>query len=326
MRNHSMRSGFGLLVAGTLLLTAAAYAQEPAAPTESDRELAQQVEAAVAKAQGTPAQEMANMVTADWQAPMLKQLKGQAPAKEKDLVAARDALGASLRILLKGPDWPVAKGLRIPRAAEPIKVDGKLDDAAWKQAAVWEGLYAFNEREKLAEPRTVWRATWDDEYLYFALECQDADVEAPVMKRDDHVYFHDCVEMFVLPDFRAGAYWEIVVSPSGSIFDALHAKKFKGWGAEGRPEETVRGMQVGCAVDGTLNQPGDTDRGYTIEVAVPFAELPGYARRKPVAGDTLHLMLVRLDENGGKVRAYSFQPLLNWGHNIWNHAQIELAK
>jgi hypothetical protein len=314
-----------------LICSGAVAAEAPAAKalgiSEEDRELARQVEEAVAQAQGTPAQEMANMVTGDWQDPLLKQLKGEKPATAGALPHARKCLKESLEVLRKGPGWPVLKGLRVPYAKEKPKIDGKLDDAAWKDAAVFEGLYPFNQKDKVQSPATVWRVMWDEECLYFAFDCRDTDLVAPPLKRDDTVFFHDCVEMFILPEFRWGTYWELVVGPSGAIYDGLNAKKFKGWGAETRVEETLAGLQAACVVDGTLNQPDDTDRGYVVEVAVPFSQLPGYARgNRPAVGDKLHFMLVRLDKNGKRMTAYAFQPLLNWGHNIWNHAEAELAK
>ena len=56
----------------------------------------------------------------------------------------------------------------------------------------------------------------------------------------------------------------------------------------------------------------------------PFSQLPGYSRCGPSPGDTLNFMLVRLDRSRGVLTAYAYQPLLGWGHNIWNHAQMEL--
>ena len=40
-------------------------------------------------------------------------------------------------------------------------------------------------------------------------------------------------------------------------------------------------------------------------------------------GDFLNFMRVR---NGEQFQPYAFQPLLSWGHNIWNHATPELVE
>ena len=60
---------------------------------------------------------------------------------------------------------------------------------------------------------------------------------------------------------------------------------------------------------------------------MPFSQLPEYSRSQPAAGHQLRLMLVRLDKTGKDSHlVYSFQPLLNWGHNIWNHALMTLGE
>ena len=149
---------------------------------------------------------------------------------------------------------------------------------------------------------------------------------APDLQRDEAVYKDDCVEMFILPEFRTGTYWEIVVGPGGSVFDAIHCKKPAGWGMLARVYEDLKGMRIGCRIEGTLNRPGDEDTGYTVEIAVPADELPEYSRTRLAAGHRLHFMLVRLDRNGEEFKTYAYQPLLSWGHNIWNHAVMELVR
>jgi hypothetical protein len=131
----------------------------------------------------------------------------------------------------------------------------------------------------------------------------------------------------VVPEFREGLYWELVVSPSGSVFDALHAKRFQHWGGDRRPGERLSGLKTGCAMRGKENGREGKDAGYRVEVAVPFREIPSYTRgNPPQVGDVLRLMLVRLDKNGEGFKVYAFQPLLSWGHNIWNYARLELVK
>ncbi len=165
---------------------------------------------------------------------------------------------------------------------------------------------------------------WDDKYLYFAFDCADTDVVAAKRERDDHVYSDDCVEMFILPDFRFRTYWEIVIAPNGSVFDSVECKDIQKWGCNLDPTQNVTGMKHAQTVRGTLNKSDDTDEGYTVEVAVPFSALPGYTRCAPKSGDRLHFMLVRLDRSNGEFKAYAFRPLQAWGHNIWNHAVMEL--
>ena len=51
-----------------------------------------------------------------------------------------------------------------PRCAQPPRIDGVLDDAAWRQAAVFERLHAKG-------PATEVRLCFDDRALYIAVRC-----------------------------------------------------------------------------------------------------------------------------------------------------------
>ena len=231
-----------------------------------------------------------------------------------------------IRLAEEGTQWPMPQLTPVPRANNPISIDGRLDEPDWARAATFTGVYRFNEKTLLSGPKTTWGILWDDSNLYFSFDCYDSDIVAPAYKRDDMVYNDDCVEVFLLPDIRFRTFWEIVVSPSGSIFDSVECKRAQLWGSDLDPSQNMNGLKTGITVRGTLNKSDDTDQGYTVEICGPFKELPGYTRTGPKTGDRLHFMLVRLDRQGKIHTPYSFQPLLGWGHNIWNHAEMELSK
>ncbi len=300
---------------------------EPKAlPTDADRALLQQLEDAIAAAQGTPAQEAANFANPkDWAWKLVQALRSDEPVPAGRLKRARDMANHLLTNCRKGPDWPAPATFDVPRAAAPPTIDGKLTDAAWERALVLTGVYPFGSTERRDEPETTWRLSWDADHLYLAFECQDTNLLAPELKRDAPVFAHDCVELFLLPRFETGVYWELVIGPGGSIYDALHVKYRDRWGRYGRPELDIEGLQVATRVRGTPNDPSDTDEGYTVEVALPRAALPEYAHAPLAAGQTLHAMLVRLDKDNDSHDAYAFQPLLSWGHNIWCHVALRLA-
>lgn len=293
---------------------------------KSDRALVKAMYRAAADAKGTPGEEASNLANDPARIKYGQMLRREIPATDEEMRIARlmteDTRSASAR----GPDWPRPAEIRLPRASSPPEIDGKLNDRAWHDAYMAKGTYPFNKQEAVGHDFTDWDIMWDDTYIYFAFTCSDTDLVAPVYQRDEAVFSDDAVEMFILPEFETGLYWEIVVSPNGSIYDALNTKTWDQWGTEADTSATVDGMLVGRHIGGTINQRDDTDQGYTVEVAVPFDQLPGYAGRKPAAGQRLHLMLVRLDRNGDKHTPYAFEPLLSWGHNIWNHVPVILAE
>ncbi len=306
-----------------LSLSACLHAgEEPGKPTAADKALVEQAKKLAAEVADTPAREMANRLNKEMEDYYCQWLLGKREVSEAKLEKARKGLRDFIAFIKRGPNWPEAKTFGIPRVAAAPTVDGELGDACWQNALTLDTVYPFNSTENVGKPATVWRILWDETNLYFAFDCADDRVVAPELERDDTVFFHDCVEMFICPSRTTGMYWEIVVGPTGSIFDALHAKKFHQFGAVGRAEMNMEGLRIGTKVRAGENP------GYSVEVAVPFAALPEYSRAKPAPGQELWFMLVRLDKQGedDPFGTYAFVPLLNWGHNIWNHQRMILAE
>lgn len=305
----------------------AAPAPEMTKVTPELRALAERAERAIVESKGTPGQEYAGRLNQPRLQKIIKALLENDEVPKKTLVPwyMRDLRGSLDRAKM-GQQWPAGPNVSVPYATGGIVADGKLNDAAWKKAVTFTGVYAFNTKERLEAPATTWKLLWDERHLYVAYDCVDTDLVAPVLDRDEAVYGDDCVEIFLLPDFRFRTYWELIVSPSGSIYDSIQCKNVDQWGSNHDASLKIEGLKTGIEVRGTLNQPGDEDGGYTVELAIPFDQVPGYTRLAPQAGEKLHFMLARLDRQGEKFVPYAFVPLMAWGHNIWNHAVMELKK
>src|SRR5947209_3602184 len=63
------------------------------------------------------------------------------------------------------------KGYVCHRATEPIRIDGRLDEASW-QAVPWSDDFVDIEGNAKPQPRFRTRAKmlWDDQYFYIAAE------------------------------------------------------------------------------------------------------------------------------------------------------------
>jgi hypothetical protein len=179
------------------------------------------------------------------------------------------------------------------RADPPPAVDGQLDEAAWAQAApvVFMMPVTFDRPLSLTEARMV----CDDRCLYISFRAADQDLFALSTSRDSAVYLEDAVEVFLKTDPRRDPYYEFEFSPIGTIFDAFFGKR----GASGNGQRwtawNCAGLKAVVRVDGTLNDWGDRDTGWTIEIAIPFAGLPTCAERAPRPGDTWLFNLARYD-------------------------------
>ena len=68
----------------------------------------------------------------------------------------------------------------------PITLDGKADEAAWKNAQVIDHFYLpwLGKNARKARTATKARLLWDREYLYFHAEMEDSDLYADVKEHD----------------------------------------------------------------------------------------------------------------------------------------------
>ena len=70
------------------------------------------------------------------------------------------------------------------------------------------------------------------------------------------------------------------------------------------------GAKHAVRVDGTLNDPSDTDRGWTAELAIPLASLSAVPRLPPQPGDRWRMNLYRLDHGKGGIQGQAFSPVM----------------
>lgn len=247
---------------------------------------------------------------------LYSKLAGETPATAEELAAARKAVASYVELLNKGKDFPRPPTLMIARAKGKIEIDGRLDEDDWKATPITGPFYELNDPNAAGEPaqKTTLKMLWDDKYLYFGFTCEDSNLYAPKLKRDDAVYSTDCVELFLMPSARWGLYWELNVSASESIFDSLQCKDPLQWGCLSRPYETIHGLKYKAMLTG----PADKPTGYVVEIAVPMDQLPCFTAR---AGATLHVMATRVDATakpdgkGADSKFYGYAPIMVWFHN-----------
>jgi hypothetical protein len=116
---------------------------------------------------------------------------------------------------------PIVTAVRVD---EPPRIDGRLDDDAWKGAAIIDG---FIQREPHpGEPvsqKTEVLVCYNSSFLFFAFRCWDdpSGITAKEMGRDVDLSQDDRIQI-ILDTFLDGrnAYW-FQVGPLGSIGDAL---------------------------------------------------------------------------------------------------------
>ncbi|MGZ0169019.1 MAG: carbohydrate-binding family 9-like protein [Planctomycetales bacterium] len=177
------------------------------------------------------------------------------------------------------------------RAGSKITIDGKLDELAWRNATSF-GDFQFPWWEAGKKEQTTARMLWDDEFLFVSYDCKDAHISSVNTEHDSPVYKDDCVELFTSPNpDRPFDYFNIEMNVNRAILDRHHpdgpGRKVPNWNS--------KGIVIATSVNGTLNDDSDKDRGWILEVAIPFANFAEVTGRPhPNDGDVWHLNLNRL--------------------------------
>ncbi len=155
-----------------------------------------------------------------------------------------------------------------------IRIDGKHDDAAWKDSNVYTMQLSKDrlaEGEDLREEGRV-RTAWDDNYFYLGVEFQDSDIVATGDKDQMHHYrFGDLCEMFLKPADKDN-YVESYVTPQGRK-TSFYIPRQKGDGLS-RIDDFICGLEVAAYIgNGTLNKRDDRDQWWSAEMAMPVEDL-----------------------------------------------------
>ncbi|MCA9546759.1 MAG: carbohydrate-binding family 9-like protein, partial [Myxococcales bacterium] len=227
-------------------------------------------------------------------------------AAEKDgrlKVGKVEVLGGEPRSR-KAPRLALAMAEKL-NAGESITLDGKLDDAAWKDARPTE-WWTTPDGSGRPGPQTRARFRYDDQFLYVGVEATDSDVWSTFTARDSNTWEQEVVELFIDADGDQKDYLELQVTPANVVFDAKF-ETYRSDLAKARAWD-MAGFETKVFVDGTLNQRDDTDKGWFVEMKVPFAQVPG-AGNPPKHGETWRVNMFRFDlPKGGRQEAAAFSP------------------
>ena len=168
-------------------------------------------------------------------------------------------------------------------------VDGRGNEPAWQNAPAASAFMTADGRSR-AHSETAVKMLWDAEALYVLFECQDDDVWAAASERDGPVADGEVVGLLVAANGNARGYTEIQASPGNTVSDARFTARH-----EGRDPAFNTTQQVATVVDGTLNDPGAPDTGWTSEWRLPWKDLPGLPQGFARVGGGLRLNLFRLE-------------------------------
>ena len=193
-------------------------------------------------------------------------LKALWEVHQRVLSQVKSAKAAVGEVAPKGPAYKSRPALLVAKPDAEPTIDGKLGDPCWAKAAAAEFRMLDGSADK---PK---HATWarlvaTDKALFIALHCAEAEqLVSRRRERDENIWEDDSVELFIKPGPEATReYHHLIVNPEGSFLD-----DFAGDNAAWQSE-----LKLATARN---------KEGWTVEVAIPLAELTKGAEKATLAG------------------------------------------
>ena len=184
-----------------------------------------------------------------------------------------------------------------------IQLDGKLDELVWQNAPRSNSF-----RDLISGDSTIFdtkaAVLWDDDFLYVGYWIEEANLQATLTERDAPIYTNNDVELFIAGE---DAYYEFEINSYGTIYEVLFiweesyekkgfsrmkvfdreqagVKPFYGVGYKNHPRGSrigywnwdFTGIQSAVFLDGTINDDNDQDRGWTVELALPWSGMEAF--------------------------------------------------
>jgi hypothetical protein len=215
---------------------------------------------------------------------------------------------------------PHPKGYVCHRTPQAIVIDGKMDEA-WS-AAAWTDHFVDIEGDRKPAPRhkTRVKMLWDDDAIYILAELEDPHVWGTLREHDSVIFHDNDFEVFLDPNGDNHVYGELEVNALNTTWDLLLTKPYKD-GGRAIDSWEIKGLQTGVHVNGTVNDPSDTDRGWTLEIRWPFANISELAKLQipPRDGDQWRINFSRVQWQhevvAGKYRKVKGTKEDNW---VWS--------
>lgn len=216
---------------------------------------------------------------------------------------------------------PQPRGYVCPRTILPPKVDGRLDEAIWGHAP-WSGPFVDIEGDSKPRPlfETTVRMLWDDDSLYIGARLTEPQVWGTLTEHDCVIYQDNDFEVFLDPSGRGHHYVELEVNALNTTWDLLLTHPYRAGGMPISGWE-FEGLRTAVSIEGTLNDPSDTDAGWNVEIAIPWRSLRDVAgvALPPRDGDQWRINFSRVEWQHStaddEYRKVPNTPEFNW---VWS--------
>lgn len=171
------------------------------------------------------------------------------------------------------------------QTTQEICIDGKAGERSWSKAE-WTEPFADIEGPVRPAPKYNTRAKmlWDNNSLYIFAELEEPGIWAYYRQHDQIVYHENDFEVFIDPDRDGLNYFEFELNAANTLFDLFLPKPYRNGG---NPLLTwdAKGFKSAVSLHGTINNPGDRDKKWTVEIAIPFESLQAETTHPVIPSD-----------------------------------------
>jgi hypothetical protein len=196
----------------------------------------------------------------------------------------------STQVFAQLSDSILAPLLQPPRSYSAMKtdqeitIDGKDSESAWSNAPWSESFIDIEGKPGHVDPfKTRYKLLWDDNYVYVYAKMLETDIWAKLKEHDQVIFQDNALEIFMDPDGDGHQYMEFQINAYGAIWDLMLTKPYRD-GGQPVSGWDIKGLKKAVLIDGTLNDPSDKDKSWSIELAFPLNALNLGGRKPNIAG------------------------------------------
>lgn len=207
------------------------------------------------------------------------------------------------------------------KTTESFHLNGRLDKSPWNKAE-WTEDFVDIEGDIKPKPRFRTRAKmlWNDEYLFIGAEMEEPHLWAYQTEHDSVIFQDNDFEVFIDPNGDNHLYGEFEMNARNTTWDLLLIKPYRDGGPAVNGWE-IKGLRTAVHLDGSLNNPSDLDKGWSVEIAMPWRSLGEIAGCPcpPKDGDQWRINFSRVEWHtdivDGKYVKVKGRPEDNW---VWS--------
>ncbi|MUH35178.1 hypothetical protein D9O36_04940 [Zobellia amurskyensis] len=209
---------------------------------------------------------------------------------------------------------------KVSKVSEPMVIDGKMDEASWSKTEARTLDYFYRVDKPTDQQKSTFRMLWGKEKFYVFFEMEDQYITARETKRDGQPYLDDCAEIFFITapdslDTHFGYELNLNKAVNDFIFFNDYVK-----GKDVVYKTFNPDFEVEITYDGTINDNSDIDKGWTMEMAIPYSNFGELGEVVAIeAGNKWAFLAIRQDRNdadGNRRSTSTIFPIYDISKNV----------